>query len=352
MGVDRAAGHAVAGLLVDRQGFAGEHGFIDLAVAFHDLAIHGHPFAGADDHEIAYPDGVDRHIAIDPVAAHPRGGGAQGLQGADRCRGLAFGACLQPLAEQHQADHHCRCLEIQMHAVGTGEQQIHAQAIGRAGAHRHQQIHVAAAGAQRFPAGAIKTRAEPELHRRGQGHLQPAGQHPVRAEQIAEHGRCQRQRQQDRQRDRPPARQGSFRGGKGLTRGLRQVRAISGALDCGNEGGRRNALRHLDRGLLGRQVDAGVQHARHLAERLFHARRATGAGHAGDVEGEGFGRHAEAGLFDGALNGGHIGLARNGRGLGRQIDGGLGDAGQLLEHFFHARRATGAGHALDADCKG
>ena len=54
------------------------------------------------------------------VAPHPRGRRAQRLQRADRLGGLALGARLQPLAEQHQRDDDRRGLEVQMHAVGTG----------------------------------------------------------------------------------------------------------------------------------------------------------------------------------------------------------------------------------------
>jgi hypothetical protein len=60
--------------------------------------------------------------------------------------------------------------------------QPHRQAPAGAGADRHQQVHVAGAGLQRMPAGAVEARAQPELHRRGQQELQPGRQHPVHAE--------------------------------------------------------------------------------------------------------------------------------------------------------------------------
>src|SRR3546814_2955806 len=65
-------------------------------------------------------------------------------------------------------------------------------------------VHVAAAGGERLPAGAIKARAQPELHRRREQPLLPARQHPVRADEAAEHGNDERQRQHHRQRHRPP----------------------------------------------------------------------------------------------------------------------------------------------------
>jgi hypothetical protein len=45
----------------------------------------------------------------------------------------------------------------------------------------HQQVHVAGAGLQRMPAGAVEARAQHELHRRRQHELQPGRQHPVLA---------------------------------------------------------------------------------------------------------------------------------------------------------------------------
>ena len=72
-------------------------------------------------------------------------------------------------------------------------QQVDRQAVGGRGAQRHQQVHVAGAGAHRLPAGAVEAPAQPELHRRGQRQLHPAAEHPVDAEELQQHRHHQRQ---------------------------------------------------------------------------------------------------------------------------------------------------------------
>jgi hypothetical protein len=77
-----------------------------------------------------------------------------------------------------------------------GPQRVQAQAIGRTGAQRHQQVHVAGAGPQGSPTGLVEARAQPELHRRRQCQLPEAVEHPVAAPQHGQHGQGQRGRQQ------------------------------------------------------------------------------------------------------------------------------------------------------------
>ena len=64
---------------------------------------------------------------------------------------------------------------------------------------------------------------------------------------------------------------------------------LDGRLQVGEGGGGRVVA---DGGLLGRQVDAGVGHARHLGERPLDAAHAGGAGHAGDRQADVLGRPA------------------------------------------------------------
>ena len=135
-GVDRAAGHAVAGVLVDRQALAGDQRFVDLARAFHDFAIdrrcvrRGAPRPGRR---------RARWQSARPVLAVPaqaRGFGPQRIERADGLGGLALGARFEPFAQQHQRDDDGRRLEVQMrHAVfAVAQQQVNAQPVGRRGA--------------------------------------------------------------------------------------------------------------------------------------------------------------------------------------------------------------------------
>ena len=71
--VDRAAGHAVAGVLGHRQALAGDQRFVDVARAFdHDSPSTGDALARAHDHEVADAHLRDRHVHLDAVAAHAR----------------------------------------------------------------------------------------------------------------------------------------------------------------------------------------------------------------------------------------------------------------------------------------
>ncbi len=275
-------------MLVHRQAFAGDQRFIDLGRAFHDLAIDGDAFAGPHHDQVADPHAGNRNFPVLAVPAQARGFGPQRIERPDGLGGLALGARFQPFAQQHQRDDDGRRLEIKMPGLAmavfaVAQQQIDAQSVGRRGAHRHQQIHVARAGPNGFPAGLVKARAQPELHRRGEQQLQPAARHPGLAKQQAEHRQRQRRRQGCGHGDGPPggARlRGLARTGAGI---LKRLRPVAGFIDGGDQLGHGSrAARHGHLGGLKRQVDFGRQHARHLLERLFHARDAGRAAHAFD----------------------------------------------------------------------
>ncbi len=165
-------------------------------------------------------------LAIEPdQVRHIR---PQGVQRADGRGGLALGAGLQKLAQQHQRHHHRRALEVQVrHGAGRGrEPEPHRQRPARRGADGHQQVHVAGQGQQRVPAGLVKARAQDELHRRGKYELHPGRQHPVLAEQVADHRQHQRRRQHqpDGHRREPCPRRSVFRS----VHLLRRARLVAG----------------------------------------------------------------------------------------------------------------------------
>lgn len=254
-----------------------------------DHSVHRHALAGAHHQLVARHHLGDRHVHF-TVAPHQVGHiGPQRMQRADGRRGLPLGPGLQPLAQQHQRDHHRRGLEVQVRRVARmrGEPQPQGQPEARAGADRHQQVHVARQRPGRMPARLVEARTQDELHGRGQQELRPGWQHPVLAEQVAEHRQHQRRGQQQADRDRHEARPGRLRflARFLLRHGARLVariahRAAQDRIDIGL----RRCIAERDVCTLGGQVHRGVLHAWNLAQRTLDAPHAARAGHAADAE--------------------------------------------------------------------
>ncbi len=241
--IDRAAGDAIAACLRDRQRLAGDQRFVDVAAPLADRAVDRDALARSHDDDVAHPHLLDRQLGLDAGAANARGQRSQGLQRTDRFGRLALRTPLEPLAEQHQRDHRGRGLEVQMRrAVGRRhEQSIERETVRRAGADRDQQVHVAAAGPERTPAGTVEARAEPELDRRRQRELQPAVEHRMDAEQRQHHRHHDRQRQRNARCHRPPRRRRFDR--RTLRRIGQRRRFVAGLLHRGLQGRTR---RHRD----------------------------------------------------------------------------------------------------------
>ena len=159
------------------------------------------------------------------------------------------------------------------------------QAVARAGAQRHQQVHVARERLGRMPARLVEARAQDELHRRGQQELRPGRQHPVLAEQVPQHGQHQRRRQQQAHGHGREAGPGAGGVGLGLLRGQRArlvARVAHGAPGQRVHVRAGGVVGHVHR--LGGQVHRRVLHAGHLAQRALHAGHAARAGHAAHAE--------------------------------------------------------------------
>ena len=206
--IDAAAGQGGIGFLGDRQRLAGEHRLVHLRATFQQDAVHRHALARQHHQAVAQQQLAHRHVNLLAVFQHHmRQRRPQRMQGADGGGGLAFSAGLQPFAQHHQRDHHGRGFKVQVrHAAGLSAQpEPHRQPPARAGADGDQQIHVAGARLQRMPAGPVKARAQPELHRRGQRKLPGSREHPVPPGQVGQHGQDQRRSQGQRQRHRGKA---------------------------------------------------------------------------------------------------------------------------------------------------
>ena len=305
--VDGAARQPAAQLARRRQRLARQHRFIYLRLPLGHHAIGRNALTGAHHQPVAHHHLGHGHVHLAGFRQQVHHIRPQGVQRADGSGGLPLGPRLQPLAQQYQRDHHGRRLKVQVRhvagVVGRGEPQPHRQAPARAGAHRHQQIHVAAQRLGRRPACFVKPRPQNELHRRGQQKLHPRRQHPVLAKQVAQHGQHQGRRK------RQPHRHGQeARPGRGVLRrigGIGRARLVAriahrpphqclqgsgvGAIGHGVGNARR----------LGGQVHRGILHAGYLAQRAFHTAHAARAGHAANAQVQ------RLGPFGGRLGGVH-----------------------------------------------
>jgi hypothetical protein len=106
-----------ARLLGHGQRLAGEHGFVHLRLPLQQHAVHRQALARAHHQAVAHHHLGHGHVHLAALAQQVRHVRPQAVQRADRRRGLALGAGLQPLAQQHQRDHHRRGLEIQVRRV-------------------------------------------------------------------------------------------------------------------------------------------------------------------------------------------------------------------------------------------
>ena len=101
--VHRAADDGVAFGLGHRHRFAADHGFVDIAAAFRDLAVDRDLFAGTHAQQIAGGNPVERHLLVVATLDDTPGGRRRQVeQGPERIAGFLAGPQLQHLAEQDE----------------------------------------------------------------------------------------------------------------------------------------------------------------------------------------------------------------------------------------------------------
>ena len=272
------------------QALARDQGLVQVASAFDDDAVSGQALAGPHHQLAAHAHGRQRHLGLDAVPAHACGLRAKPPQGLQRRQCLALGTRLQPLAQHHQGDDHSGALEVQVgHLPRRTRRSLpplrQAEAEGGGGADGHQQVHVPCTRLERRPAGLVEARAQPKLHGGCQQGLHPCGPHPVPAQQIAQHGHHQGNRQGSGEGDLPALVMGAaYWSGQHIGVGLHHARLVAGTLDRGQQQLGLGTRLGVDLSLLGGQVDAGGLHTGHLAQGLLHPRHAGGTGHAVDVQ--------------------------------------------------------------------
>ena len=110
--IDGAARHLVADGLFHRERFAGDHGFLDIGMAFHDHAIDRHLVTWNHAQPVADFHLVERDFLIAPRCDPPRRGRCEIEQRFDGAAGAAAGTEFEHLTEKHEDNDHRGGLKV------------------------------------------------------------------------------------------------------------------------------------------------------------------------------------------------------------------------------------------------
>ena len=277
------------GGLVDRRALARDERLIDAGRPLDDDPISRQALAGADQDALAFRQFLNRDFGFNAVPDDAGGRRREPFEGRQGGHGLARRPLLQPFAEQHEGDDDGGALEVEVRRVagGGGRPEIKAEAERR-GAERDQEVHRPHANPERLPGGAVKARAEPDLHGSCKRELDGGRRHPVPSEQIADHAGDEGSRKREGE-DRVAlgllgARLADGSLGARIPLGRQQSRVVADVLDSRDERLRIDIVveRHM-RPMAG-EVDARLGDARNPGQRPLDPRHAGRAGHALDGE--------------------------------------------------------------------
>ena len=295
--------------LVGRDALARERRLVDRARAGEHHAVDRDALARADDEDIALLHLLDRDGHLRAVALDGGGLGRK-LHEAAQCVGrFALRAGLERLAHRDEREDHGGGLKVKVHHVvhdgllvaahlraRHGEERIGTVHERRRRPESHERVHVRRAVPERLEAADEKLLVDDHDDDRQQQLRQAHGdvvaviklrQRP--APHHVAHGKVH-QHEQKTQRPEESAPQlrrlvvgqrvGAGGGACALLRALDR-RAVARGLHRVDDGlvGRRALHPHG----VGQQADRARRHARHVRHRLFHARRAGRAAHAGDM---------------------------------------------------------------------
>ncbi len=139
--IDSSANHLASWCFLDRNGFTGNHGFIDKAAAFDDGSIYRHPLSGTYLDDVADDHIADRDVDRATVSLNMRDLGLQADQPFDGLRGTAFCPGFEIPSHQDQRNDDSGSLVIHIHGTRWkkarrkgGNNRI---AEGSQGAYRH-----------------------------------------------------------------------------------------------------------------------------------------------------------------------------------------------------------------------
>ena len=230
--VERPADRGGAGLLFDRPGFAGQHGFVHAALAGDNDAVDGHALAGLHQHTITGLKRGDGDIFKGAGLNAVGGGGQQPHQRVEGSGGAHHRSHLDPVAEQHDVNQGGQ-LPLKAHA---GQSQPDRGGIdeGRGDGHRDERHHARLAALHLIPEAGEKRPPAIAVDQRGKTEQQPMrlGEQGLgrAAEQHPEAGREGQNRHCENQAHQEPAAKVADHGGmvslrvRGLARGRQVLR--------------------------------------------------------------------------------------------------------------------------------
>ena len=169
-GVERAAGHFVAGVFFHGERLAGNHGFVNGGFPVEQDAVHRNFLAGTDAQFCSGLNGFKRHITFFVVLNNPCCLRREIQQGTDGAAGFAPCPQFKDLTEQHQHNDHRRRLEINSDLAlrrersrkrARHEHHRRAEQEGCAHANGDEREHIQMPGDERTPAAFEKRPARP-----------------------------------------------------------------------------------------------------------------------------------------------------------------------------------------------
>ena len=304
----RVARHLRKRRFVGRDALAGERRLVDRARAVEHHTVDRDALPRPHEKHVAQAHLLDRHGQLRAAALHGRGLGRELQEAAQRVGRLALGARLERLADGNEREDHGGGLKVKiMHIAHDGlriaahlrarhgKERIRAVDKRRRRAERHERVHVRHAVPERLVAADEKLLVDDHDDHRQQQLCQAHGnmvtvikarQRP--APHHVPHGKIH-QDEQKAQRPAEPAPQS-----RRLVVGERVAVGRGGRLPALNGRAVARSLHRVDDRLIRRralhahgvrqQADRACRHARHVRHRLFHARRAGGTTHTGDIK--------------------------------------------------------------------
>ncbi len=174
-GVHRPADHRITLGFMNRDRFAGQHGFVHIGLAAFHFAIHGQTFAGAHMDKIAGRHLIQGQLDSRSVPIHASGLRAQADQLPDRSAGAALGARLHVPACKDQRRDHRGGFEIDMARIDREQlrRQQDKRGIGPRGASAQcdERVHFGRPAQQRLAAKREEPTPGEGEHQRGQHEL-------------------------------------------------------------------------------------------------------------------------------------------------------------------------------------
>ena len=195
--VDGAADDTITHGLLHRQRLAGEHRLVHRAAPVHHLTVHRNPFTRADQDDLAPAHRLHRQVHFLTIALDPGGLRLEIHQRPQRHGGLPLGARLEGVAGQDEGDDddHRFVVHVRQEPATREDLRRHGGhdrvEERRAGANRHQGVHVGGMVTEGGPGAGVEVPAGPRHDKEG-GHQERPAQD--RRRDGVEPGECAPQR--------------------------------------------------------------------------------------------------------------------------------------------------------------